>query len=73
MQSDNETLPCLNAGKWIGGCKFEARYDKVEPDSSLRRIANYSSTFSPWFIEKLRVKKTYVHDVCVRCGKTIER
>lgn len=57
---------CPLFGRWRG-CKFEARYhEKVpydafwEAPSSLALITHTTN-------------KTYVHDVCVRCGRTTER
>jgi len=50
-------------------CKFEPRYDLASPDfSQFASIDRMPSSF----VEQLR-KKTYVRDVCVTCGKTIER
>ena len=58
---------CPRAGRWIGGCKFEPRHDRVP-------TATGEDAF--WIIEsKLQYlkKRVYVRDICVRCGKTIER
>jgi hypothetical protein len=61
-------MTCPREGKFIGGCKFEPRYDLGEPDlSEFTKL-----TASPEALNALRTK-TYVKDVCVRCGKTIER
>ena len=50
--------------------QFEARYDKSPADISM--FKSLSGAGSVQMIEKLR-KVTYVHDICVRCGKTILR
>ncbi len=52
-------------------CRFEARYDEVrEPAIDLLKdIAEIKITGS----FPARHQKTYVRDVCVTCGKTIER
>lgn len=58
---------CPRAGKWIGGCNFEARHD---------RIPTVNGEEALWlFTDKLNAmqKRIYVRDVCTRCGKTIER
>ena len=61
---------CERKGKFFGGCKFEARYDIGEPTMTLKgTMTGYD------FREALEAikPKTYVHDVCVTCGKTINR
>ena len=62
-------MNCPRAGYWLG-CKFEPRYDKSEP----RWEGNFTYTgFSgAERLDQLR-QITYVRDVCVRCGSTIER
>lgn len=53
----------------FGSHRFEARYDLSPPDlSQFSEIMRMSVGFA----EKLR-RKTYVRDVCTKCGKTIER
>ena len=54
---------CPRFNAWIRGCKFEARYDERFPDG-LRSVKGDADAF------KLR---TYVRDVCIHCGRTIER
>lgn len=75
---------CPRFSKWFGGCKFEARYDEKKQ----RRQLGMASDWPEWFSETLTVNGkrveatprstptdsiTYVRDVCVRCGKSIER
>jgi hypothetical protein len=58
---------CPRAGKWFG-CNFEPRYDLSPADcSQFGRIRGSVDALEP-----LRAK-TYVRDVCTRCGRTIER
>lgn len=58
---------CPRAGKWLG-CRFEPRFDL-----SAANIDGFESIRgSVAAFESLR-SETYVRDVCVRCGKTIER
>lgn len=58
--------PRINAWR---GCKFEPRYDLGRCDlSGFSSVTNPSSAN----LERFR-QKTYVRDVCVRCGRTIER
>jgi len=61
---------CPKQGKWFGGCKFEARYDLGVPD--LSQFASIERGMTSKVLEQFR-KKTYVRDVCVTCGKTIDR
>lgn len=60
---------CPHLGRWSGGCRFEARYDKSPVE-----ILQYEhiKINDPACMEPFR-KVTYVRDVCIRCGKTIER
>jgi len=58
---------CPRFGKWIGGCQFEARYDL----SAVELPACHEVKMTLTMAEKFR-SKTYVRDVCIRCGKTIE-
>lgn len=66
-----KTNTCPRAGKWFGGCKFSPRYDKSEPPNW---AGNYRGAVGP-LVEIIEAAKaaTYVRDVCVRCGKSIER
>lgn len=62
---------CKRAGRLIAGCKFSPRFDlspAAYPDGSVTTTA--AAMFS--IMETTRTK-TYVRDVCERCGKTIER
>jgi hypothetical protein len=61
---------CRRAGKWIRGCRFEARYDEGAPVG--KYTGQYFISDAPDIIRALR-PITYVHDVCTRCGKTIDR
>jgi hypothetical protein len=65
------TLPCPRAGKWIRGCRFEARHEYGRPTSAdigwgwrTADVERLLKASRPW---------VYVRDVCVTCGKTIER
>lgn len=62
--------------KLFKGCtegvhRFEARYDKSPAEF---QVENLSGSGIAWatVLEKLQ-QVTYVHDICVRCGKTIFR
>jgi hypothetical protein len=54
---------------WKRAHQFEPRYDESAPD--LTRFDSFKMADAR-ALEFLRAK-TYVRDVCVRCGKTIER
>lgn len=60
---------CRRFGKLFGGCKFVARYDYDPKD-----IDHYNGSITA-FIElaEAMTKRVYVKDICVRCGKTIDR
>lgn len=60
---------CARFGKLLGGCKFVARYDSEPKD-----IGQYNGSISAFReLAEAMTKKVYVKDICVRCGKTIER
>jgi hypothetical protein len=59
---------CPRFGKWFG-CRFEARYDLGPPDLTAYKTV---SAMSRGALEMHR-RQTYVCDICVRCGATIER
>lgn len=60
---------CDRVGKLFGGCAFEARFD-LGPSTMTGE--GYMGMRLGELVEKYR-QKTYVRDVCVRCGKSIER
>ncbi len=49
------------------GHKFEARYDENQSKLTLERVRGCS----PEEFRRLLYFNTYIHDICVRCGKTI--
>ena len=55
---------------WFGVHDYQPRYD-VEPSNA----AGFTSVrhLQSSQMEALFTKKTYVRDICVRCGKTVER
>ena len=61
---------CPRFGKLFRGCKFEARHDKgpVEMDRGMELKGDGGGLV----LERFR-RITYVRDVCIRCGKTVER
>lgn len=61
--------PCPRFGKWIGGCRFEGRWE--ETVDGMNRTPQ-----GAWLVSatgRNQGRRTYVRDVCIRCGKTIER
>ncbi len=65
--SEINTDRCPNT--LFGSHKFEPRYDLGPAD--LSQFAAFKAR-TPSYMEPLRTK-TYVRDVCIKCGKTIER
>lgn len=61
---------CPRTGKLLGGCKFSPRYDLGEPQ---RVDVEECSAGAYIAILEASKPKTYVRDVCERCGKTVER
>jgi hypothetical protein len=62
-----DDIECERKNKWIGGCKFEARYDITPPTKIPYEIA---ASFDPAQGIRALSKQSYVCDVCTRCGKT---
>jgi hypothetical protein len=62
---------CPRKGRWFGGCRFEPRYHVDEPTRELRDIIMRQWAASPADKDLLTIRMTYVHDVCVRCGKIV--
>lgn len=61
---------CPRLGKWIGGCRFEPRYDLGPADLSVFNSVRGGGFLD--LVEKMRAK-TYVHDICTTCGKIVQR
>ena len=74
IMTDGASEMCADAcpNGLFGSHKFEPRYDLGPAD--LSAFVEFKGTFkgTPSLLESMR-KKTYVRDVCVKCGKTIER
>lgn len=62
---------CPRQGRTFGGCRFEARYDE-EPMLYDFKTTDITLGAFRAFIDGSR-KRTSVRDVCIRCGRTIER
>lgn len=85
MQEEND---CKGITGWLFGHKFEARYDSNDnqttpgnfttqqvPEDILSQAIEDGECLSD-ILEAMAVnskKSTYVHDVCVRCGKVVIR
>ncbi len=63
-------MTCPRRAKWFGACRFEARYDEGAPDFT-RMPGRIDADAAQ--ITKLCRPKTYIHDICTRCGKVVER
>lgn len=69
VMTDGASIQTECPNSWTGAHRFEPRYDLGSVDlSQFSKIVRMSAGFA----EKLR-KKTYIRDVCTKCGKTIER
>jgi hypothetical protein len=66
----SEQSDCPRLGKWIRGCQFEARYDTGGPGRF--QFEEGSSAAAAEVIEAMK-PKVYVRDVCVTCGRTVEK
>lgn len=70
---------CPRLGKWIGACRFEARYSypTFSPDLSLPafQLTELYSDDMTWAenMASINRPRVYEGDVCVRCGKRASR
>lgn len=69
----SEPVSCPRAGKWIRGCRFEGRWEY-----GAARVLTHSELTNTLFGDTpnaLRAVRaaTYVRDVCVTCGRTVEK
>lgn len=62
------SLECPRRGR-LFGCHFEGRYDLGPAQLNFESLRGEGVGA---FLEKFRAK-TYVRDVCTRCGRTVER
>jgi len=69
---------CPRFGKFFRGCLFVGRYDSIAPTAeviaAMRSIVE-SGQLEDEIAEVLGALSSsiYVRDVCIRCGKTVER
>lgn len=61
--------PCPRRDRWIRGCRFEPRYDLGEP--RVTKVQGLPGGTAK--IIEASKPRTYVRDVCVTCGRTVER
>lgn len=61
---------CPRFGKLIGGCKFSPRYDTV---SATEQDPFWATAIGLAPTKPTPARKTYLGDVCERCGKTLFR
>lgn len=65
---------CPRLGKLFGGCKFEARYDRVSATGLQPGDAFWVTlTGPPEAFKGTPARTTYIADVCIRCGKMLNR
>jgi hypothetical protein len=58
---------CPRRDRWFRGCRFEPRYDTGKPPEPLDLDGR-------WIMQMpFTEPRIYVRDVCVTCGRTIER
>ena len=62
-------MTCERLGKWFGGCRFEPRYDEVSAGANFDDARGYSISE----LRRLAYYERYVHDICVRCGRVVQR
>lgn len=60
---------CPRFGKLFNGCKFEERFDEQPNGYKLTEASGFDAAA----IHHMTHFKIYVHDICIRCGKTVKR
>ncbi len=53
----------------VKGHRYQGRYDEHPHKGDL----DFKGGVDPAALRELIVTRTYVHDICVKCGKTISR
>lgn len=66
------SIDCPRRDKWFRGCRFEARYDLSPADLSGFKSLKGRGSAGVALVNAMR-KRTYTRDICVRCGKAMER
>ena len=71
-----ERVPGCRAN-WLRGCRWEARYDETPP-SLVEALGTRCEGFKATGLDIASViqattPKTYLRDICTRCGATKER
>ena len=61
---------CPRQHRFFPRCRFEPRYD-LSPAQMPERLTSIKSA-NQNFWEQFR-QETYVHDVCIRCGRVVKR
>lgn len=64
---------CSRFGKWIKGCQFEPRYDLAPPPVTDALFKVDTTVGGMRAVIEALIAKTYVHDICIRCGKIVRR
>ena len=64
---------CPRLGKLYGACEFRPRYDREPPSAEVIK-AIQGDLAAPLTCDlETVVRRTYVCDVCIRCGKIVVR
>lgn len=66
-------MDCPRFGKLFRGCRFEPRYDEPSIASLFSGFGSVKIDGNLASIEDTAPGKKYVRDVCIRCGKAVER
>jgi hypothetical protein len=63
-------IPCPRRDKWFRGCRFEPRYEE-----GAAQIGNLQTVDGPDAVDLVRAfrPRNYVHDICIVCGKVVDR
>lgn len=67
---DSPASPCRKDFFNKPMCKFEPRYDEIARDWDGNSKFEYSSLKE---LRSMLLTQVYVHDICVNCGRTIQR
>jgi hypothetical protein len=60
---------CPRFGKLFGGCSFSPRFDTGAPTATDLK----GDAVAVYAVIEHSKPRTYVRDVCERCGRTVER
>lgn len=66
---------CPRLSRIFRGCRFEPRYDELALPEGIAATVAQAVAYGPMTAGEAQALKPshYVRDICIRCGRTVER